>query len=334
MKRIDAHAQVYSNDDVRYPPVENPTRPPGVSGSFSSLTRLAAENDASKICVVQPSSFYGWDNRFACDLALAEPGKIAVICRLNPEDTTSPASVALLKRQCGVQVIRSLPASNRRIIWELPWEPEVRQAASEEDLIRRLQSAISSPLAQVDCWFMKSPPWKQWDGAKNDAGELLESWEKLGARCREIIGWRMQMVPYLKAAFHRYADDGTPPFRALVLDDRKSKKLYTVDDQYLIGDRMMVAPLFAGEPDRKVVFPEGEWHDFWTGEKIAGGTELTVPASTEKIPAYVKSIIVPWADVGLYTGTPGTPHYRARLRRRLAAIRTQEREGCLAAKLE
>jgi alpha-D-xyloside xylohydrolase len=196
----------------------------------------------------------------------------------------------------------------------LLWCPEVRQAASEEDLIRRLQSTVFSPLAQVDCWYMKSPPWKQLDRAKNNAGELLENWEKLEARCREIIGWRMQLVPYLKAAFHRYEEDGTPPFRALVLDAPQDKRLYAVDDQYMMGDRMMVAPLFASESGRKIVFPEGVWHDFWTGERIAGGTELSVAASQERIPVYVKSgSIVPWADVGLHMGAPETRRIAARV---------------------
>ena len=196
----------------------------------------------------------------------------------------------------------------------LLWCPEVRQAASEEDLIRRLQSVVFSPLAQVDCWYMKSPPWKQLDRAKNNAGELLQDWESLEARCREIISWRMQLVPYLTAAFQRYADDGTPPFRALVLDAPQDNRLYKVDDQYLVGDRMMVAPLFAGEPDRKVVIPEGEWHNFWTGEKIAGGTEITIPASTDRIPVYVKTgSIIPWADVGQHAGSPETRRITARV---------------------
>lgn len=196
----------------------------------------------------------------------------------------------------------------------LLWCPEVRQAASEEDLIRRLQSVVFSALTQVDCWYMKSPPWKQLDRAKNNAGELLPNWEALEARCREIIGWRMQLVPYLTAAFQKYQEDGTPPFRALVLDSPRDQRLYQVDDQYMVGDRMMVAPLFAGEPERKIVMPQGEWHDFWTGEKIAGGTDLLVPASTEHIPVYVKSgSIVPWADVGQHAGDPETRRITARV---------------------
>jgi alpha-D-xyloside xylohydrolase len=179
--------------------------------------------------------------------------------------------------------------------------PEVRQADNAEDLIRRLQSVVFSPLAQVDCWYMKNPPWKQTNRALNNADRFFDDWQQLEARCREIIGWRMQLVPYLMAAFQRYADDGTPPFRALVLDSPGDKRLHTIDDQYMVGDRMMVAPLFAGEKNRKVVFPEGSWHDFWTGAPIQSATEISIPSSTEKIPVYVKSgSLVPWADVGQF----------------------------------
>jgi len=196
----------------------------------------------------------------------------------------------------------------------LLWCPEVRQAVSEEDLIRRLQSVVFSPLAQVDCWYMKSPPWKQIDRAKNNAGQLLDNWETLEARCREIIGWRMQLVPYLTAAFQHYAEDGTPPFRALVLDTPQDNRLYKVDDQYMVGDRMMVAPLFAGEESRAVVLPDGKWHDFWTGETLQGGAKLTVPASATQIPVYVKSgSIVPWADVGQHSGATETRRITARV---------------------
>ncbi len=210
----------------------------------------------------------------------------------------------------------------------LLWCPEVRDAVSEEDLIRRLQSVVFSPLAMVNGWYIKNPPWKQLNRRLNNADQLLDDWEKLEARCREIIGWRMQLVPYLAAAFQRYATDGTPPFRALVLDSPQDKRLYSVDDQYMIGDRMMVAPIFAEEsgsapqspfrrnPDggRRVVLPGGAWHDFWTGEELKGGTEISVPASTEKIPVYVRSgSIVPWADVGLFAGAPESRRLTARI---------------------
>ena len=80
-----------------------------------------------------------------------------------------------------------------------------------EDLIRRLQSVVFSPVAMVNAWYIANPPWKQVDTDKNNRNEFAENWQHTEDLCREIIGWRMQLVPYLKAAFERYHDDGTPP---------------------------------------------------------------------------------------------------------------------------
>jgi alpha-D-xyloside xylohydrolase len=186
----------------------------------------------------------------------------------------------------------------------LLWCPEVRDAASQEDLIRRLQSVMFSPLAMVNAWYIKEPPWKQIDAKLNNNGQFAENWEALEARCREIVGWRMQLVPYLLSAFERYARDGTPPFRAILLDYPEDKNFHTVDDAYLVGDRMLVAPLFAGEPGRKVILPPGDWHDFWTGKLLQGGSILNVPATTEKIPVFVKGgSVIPMAAISDSTGT-------------------------------
>jgi len=187
----------------------------------------------------------------------------------------------------------------------LLWCPEVRDAASEEDLIRRLQSVVFSPLAMVNAWYIKNPPWKQLNRELNNSGQLAENWKDIEARCREIIGWRMQLVPYLLAAFQRYAKDGTPPFRALILDYPEDKNLQTIDDAYMMGDRMLVAPLFAGEAARKIVLPQGKWHDFWTGELVRSDSTFEVSASTDKIPVFVKSgSVIPVAGVGASTGDP------------------------------
>ncbi|HXU20707.1 MAG TPA: hypothetical protein VN788_09015, partial [Verrucomicrobiae bacterium] len=75
--------------------------------------------------------------------------------------------------------------------------------------------------------------------------------------------------------------------------------------EYMIGDRMLVAPLFAGEPSRKVTLPAGKWHDFWTGAEVQGRT-FSVPASTDKIPVYVKAgSVLPLAGVSASTADSG-----------------------------
>jgi alpha-glucosidase (family GH31 glycosyl hydrolase) len=60
----------------------------------------------------------------------------------------------------------------------------------------------------------------------------------------------------------------------LVMDDASDSTLVECDDQLLVGDRMMVAPLFEGETSRTVILPRGEWDDFWTGKAIAGDRPL------------------------------------------------------------
>jgi alpha-D-xyloside xylohydrolase len=181
----------------------------------------------------------------------------------------------------------------------LLWCPEVRDAVSEEDLIRRLETVVFSPLAMVNAWYIKNPPWKQLDRDKNNAGEFGANWQSLEDRCRTIIGWRMQLIPYLQSAFARYAVDGTPPFRALVLDYPDDDALRTVDDAYMIGDRMLVAPMFAGELGRRVRLPDGAWNDFWTGTAVEGRRTIEIPATAERIPVYVKTgSVFPLAGVG------------------------------------
>jgi alpha-D-xyloside xylohydrolase len=187
----------------------------------------------------------------------------------------------------------------------LLWCPEVRDADSSDDLIRRLQTAVFSPLAMVNGWYIANPPWKQQDRKKNNNNELEPGWEKLEARCREVLEWRMMIIPYLRSAFSRYAADGTPPFRALILDSPDDPALAKCDDQFMVGDRMMVAPLFDGEASRKVVIPRGDWHDFWTGAPIVGGQTIEVPVSYELIPVYVKSgSVLPIGGIADSTAAP------------------------------
>jgi hypothetical protein len=71
---------------------------------------------------------------------------------------------------------------------------------------------------------------------------IMDNWQRLEAKCREILGWRMQLIPCLCSSFDRYAADGTPPFRALLLDSPNDPAILNVDDEYMIGDRLRSLP--------------------------------------------------------------------------------------------
>lgn len=61
-----------------------------------------------------------------------------------------------------------------------------------------------------------------------------------------------------------------------------------VKDQFMVGENLLVAPLFAGETERKVILPQGRWYDFYTGKLAGEGEVITVSPGLDRIPVYVK----------------------------------------------
>jgi alpha-D-xyloside xylohydrolase len=73
----------------------------------------------------------------------------------------------------------------------------------------------------------------------------------------------------------------------------------------MVGEQMMVAPVIENENSRKIYFPAGEWFDFQTHEKYAGGKEYTLDVPLSRIPVFVKSgSIIALAKSTLHTEDP------------------------------
>jgi alpha-D-xyloside xylohydrolase len=185
------------------------------------------------------------------------------------------------------------------------WCPEVRHAGSAEELIRRLQTVVCSPQALMNAWYIQHAPWRQWVTELNNAGVFAEDADRVIALVREVLALRMRLIPYLHAAFYRYATEGTPPFRALVMEYPDDLAVRHIDDQYLMGDRLLVAPVVAEETSRTVYLPAGVWYDFWGGGCIEGGQTLTLDVPLEHIPLFVRGeAVLPLATPTLHTDDP------------------------------
>ena len=184
----------------------------------------------------------------------------------------------------------------------LLWTPEVREARDTEDLVRRLQSAICSPQALVNAWYIRHPPWRAPNKTANNADILADDWPEIEALCREVLQLRMKLVPYLHAAFGRCQRAGVPPFRALVMDFPDDTNARTIDDQWMMGDRLMVAPLIAGQSGRAVYLPEGDWRCFWSGRRWTGGQAVEVAHDLRQFPLFVRdNCVLPLAAPTLHT---------------------------------
>ena len=153
----------------------------------------------------------------------------------------------------------------------LLWAPEVRNAKSKSDLIRRVQTTVFSVQALINAWYSKEAPWIEFDAEDE---------------IKELFLLRMSLLPYLYSTFYMYYKNGTAPVRALVSDFTDDPNTYVVDNEYMLGESMLVAPMTAEEESRKVYLPKGIWYDFWTNEKVEGGWhEIT----TQNIPVFIKN---------------------------------------------
>ncbi|NND05419.1 MAG: glycoside hydrolase family 31 protein [Saprospiraceae bacterium] len=174
----------------------------------------------------------------------------------------------------------------------LLWTPEIRSAKSGEEWIRRFQSVCFSPLMMLNAWASGTKPW---------------SFPEVTDMVRNNIELRQKLLPYIYTAFYNYHKVGIPPFRAMVLEDSHAvpdemapasmddvdnpfseEQRIEVTDQFMMGPSILVAPVFAGQDERTIVLPRGNWFDFYTGTFMGNGEIIKIKSKLEEIPLLVK----------------------------------------------
>lgn len=171
----------------------------------------------------------------------------------------------------------------------LLWSPEVRQCESFEAMIRRVQAVVVSPHSLINAWMIRNPPWIHVTKQENNEGKRMKEWKQAEKLVRDLFELRMKLLPMLYSAFAKYHDTGLPPVRPLVMDYVEDEQTFSIADQWLLGDNLLVAPLLADQTERKVYLPEGDWYDFNSGQRLKGKQWITTKPALEEIPMYVKA---------------------------------------------
>ena len=109
---IDTHAHIYSADELAYPTVEEPLRPPEGTGSPEHLQREMRAAGVDRAVLIQTSTFYRWDNRFLRDTSAAARDWAVGVCTLNPDDPHAPDLLYALVDRSNVRGMRSVPAAS------------------------------------------------------------------------------------------------------------------------------------------------------------------------------------------------------------------------------
>jgi alpha-D-xyloside xylohydrolase len=108
---------------------------------------------------------------------------------------------------------------------------------------------------------------------------------------RRLLFLRERLRPYLMELMRAAHETGLPPMRPLFLDFPADPVTWEVEDQFLFGSDVLVAPVVVeGARERQLYLPSGTtWRDAWTGAEHQGGEWVTAPAPLDTIPVYLRA---------------------------------------------
>ncbi|MEO0563409.1 MAG: glycoside hydrolase family 31 protein, partial [Chloroflexota bacterium] len=120
---------------------------------------------------------------------------------------------------------------------------------------------------------------------------------------RQYTELRYRLLPYIYSEAMRCGETSLPMLRALVLEYQDDPNTYTLDDQYLFGPSLLIAPILDESNKRRVYLPDGTWTDYWTKEAVHGGRWVNVEAPVDVMPMWVREgAVLPYGPLIQHTG--------------------------------
>lgn len=172
--------------------------------------------------------------------------------------------------------------------------------AADEDfkelLLRWFEFAVFSPILRMhgDRGPHNIPALsdKEWGGGSLFTGQSNELWsygEKAFDVMKQQLELRLSLKPYIKGLMEEASKTGAPLLRTMFYEFPEDPHCWELEDQYMFGDRYLVAPVLAlGQREREVYLPAGSWKCLADGRICEGGQTLACAAPIERIPVFEK----------------------------------------------
>jgi alpha-D-xyloside xylohydrolase len=124
-------------------------------------------------------------------------------------------------------------------------------------------------------------------GASNEVWSYGDKAYKI---IKEILFLRQRLLPYIKQQMQLAHGKGIPPMRPLFFDFFEDQECASIDDEFLFGPDILVAPVLEYKArKRNVYLPVGtSWTDAWTHKRIKGGQWIEAEAPLDRIPVYLR----------------------------------------------
>jgi alpha-D-xyloside xylohydrolase len=181
-----------------------------------------------------------------------------------------------------------------------------------QDMANTLRAGLSIGLSGVPFWSCDNAGfndvhgqltpelwirWSQWSlflsqVRLNGMGPVRAPWsfgELAVENFRKYAKLRYRLLPYIYSHAFNATRTGLPLIRAMVLDFQHDTNTHTMEDQYMFGDSLLVAPVCTPVNQRTVYLPKGTWYEYETGKELTGPALLHIEPPLEQLPLYVKA---------------------------------------------
>lgn len=170
-----------------------------------------------------------------------------------------------------------------------PKDPEFREL-----MVRWFQYATFSPILRMHGDRLPhSKPLSNKGGGSMVTGAPNEIWsygEEVEVILTKFVKIRESLKTYLKKLMKEAHEDGTPIMRTLFYEFPEDDKTWEVDNTYMLGDEILVAPIMNyKDRSRKVYLPKGHtWENIFNGVSYEGGATYEIECPLEEIPIFLK----------------------------------------------
>ncbi|MCR5484952.1 MAG: hypothetical protein K6F09_05105 [Clostridiales bacterium] len=150
-----------------------------------------------------------------------------------------------------------------------------------DNIARRFcQSIIFCPMPRMHNGVNSSAKWP-WN-CPEETRELY----------RDCLKYRYRFIPTVYSYAIGGSMTGEPIIRPMFYDAMDKHELYAIDDQFYLGDYILIAPVTeAGATQREVYLPEGDWVNMWTKERFSGNRTIVCDApmfQKEGLPMFIR----------------------------------------------
>ena len=148
-----------------------------------------------------------------------------------------------------------------------------RAMPTDEEYVRSVQMGLMSPLSRSHGQSTPREPWHY--SAEAQAAFL------------KINKYRYRLLPYLYSTAYETHNFGLPMMRAMVLEFPADRTVRDLSTQYMLGEALLVAPVFDRPQCHPVYLPAGSWVELEHGRRLSGGWDEAAWALDE-VPRYLR----------------------------------------------